>query len=695
VVAALRSGDAPLVDALRAQGYELTHAPGHILDAVATAEDPSFIVADAELPGVLDALLRLRRQALGAVIPVVLISTLPHAPDGSPTLLRPVSIEPFLARVESAVRSRRRATLNTPLEVPRPSRSRPPPAPRTTLSFGALSSRETPGGRITPRRGATPSDPPSAYGPREARTTRSRTPVTEWRTGAEPPPRGAPDERGVTPPTGVSAVHVPMAPAGAGGEAGSPALSQWLAQHPLPGPTAALAAPWSTVSSPSIRGLLQSALADAGVAPDQDLDPSDLDPSDLDLDQLVPPELLEPLDPALEYLDETPIERELLRTPMLPPSNVPSITSSQITSNADRTSAPRRPGARAGAPTQAVTPLSLDGDLSLSGRVLHAGGPSVLGAAARGRATGTLTLRTPSVMWTVLLDAGHVLSLRGSHPEAHLGALLAAYGYIPLDAARLADVPLDSGVRGAALLAARGYVSPDGLPLILGRVAQDVFFDLLRLDDVEWELAALERSVAVPLPTRSLDALMVLGARARVTPAMAYAALGGDGATVTLRGDASLLATLPLLGAEREAALAAQDTPVAALVRSKGESVLPALAALHWLQLLRAGGPSSDLDRHLLPPGFERVRLRALLEAAKRRDHLALLGLSAWATPAAAAAALEARRAELDAIRARYGASEALRPLYAALEDTATLLGDTTAWDRFVTALQRSSRATD
>ena len=46
----------------------------------------------------------------------------------------------------------------------------------------------------------------------------------------------------------------------------------------------------------------------------------------------------------------------------------------------------------------------------------------------------------------------------------------------------------------------------------------------------------------------------------------------------------------------------------------------------------------------------------------------------------------------VDAMRARYGASEALRPLYTALDEAAALLGDTAAWERFVAALQREGR---
>jgi len=699
VVTSLRPGDAALLDALRARGYEPVHAPGHILDAVALSEDPLLVVADPELPGVLDALARLRRQAVASPLPVVLVSVHSHGPDGSPTVTRPVVTEQFLARVEATVRARRRITLTGPTETPRESaregtrdtprgsRSRPPPPLRGGHTFGVGPARET-GPRVTPRRGA-PSDPPPAYVQREGRASRSRTPVTEWRpTGStEVLGRSAPDERAQTPPSGLNVVNVPTAPLPQLPEAGSAALTQWLTHAPS---SESAEGPWGAVASASMRDLLQAALGDVGDA-GESLDPADPDAAALDLDQLVPPELLEPLDPALEPLDDAPLDRDLVRTSMLPPPGTQTGLGT-ATGAAPAPGAPRRAPGRAAAPAQAVMPLSLDGDLSLSGRVLQSGGASVLGAAARARATGTLSLRTPGATWTVLLDAGHVLSLRGSRPDAHLGALLAAYGYIPQEAARLADVPLDSGVRGAALLAARGYVSPDGLPLMLGRVAQEVFFDLLRLDDVEWELGPLERSVAVPMPTRALDALLVLGARARITPALAYAALGGDGATVTLRGETAQLASLPLVGAEREAALAAQDTPVAALVRLKGEAVLPALAALHWLQLLRAESPSLDLDRHQLPPGVERVRLRALLEAATRHDHLALLGVSPWATPAAAQSALDARRAELDAMRARYGASEALRPLYTALDEAAALLGDTAAWERFVAALQREGR---
>ena len=67
--------------------------------------------------------------------------------------------------------------------------------------------------------------------------------------------------------------------------------------------------------------------------------------------------------------------------------------------------------------------------------------------------------------------------------------------------------------------------------------------------------------------------------------------------------------------------------------------------------------------------------------------------MSAWATRRAAQSALEVRRSEVDTIRARFVVSEALSPVYAALDEAAKLLAATGAWERYVSALRVVDRS--
>jgi CheY-like chemotaxis protein len=426
-----------------------------------------------------------------------------------------------------------------------------------------------------------------------------------------------------------------------------------------------------------VRRSIEGALLSEGVEPAEfELPPV----TDDALDDLVPPELLEPLDGPMDSMDHD-----------LPYSMAHGASASPTQTGVPGASR-RGVGGRGAVTGNNVMPLTLDGDLRLAGSLGRYGVAMLLSAAWRGRSTGVIALHSHDTEWTLTLNAGHLLAVRGSRPEHLIGPILARLGYIPREAARFAHVPLDAGLRGAALLAAQGYIAPDGIAPILARAAQEMIFDLLCLDTVEWELRAVEHSVGVPLPTRALDALLVLGARARLEPAQAFLAMGGDDTTVSLRADPSTLVTLPLTAQERDAAVAAKGTSLAAVVRSHGESVLPALLALSWLQLLRLEGIPHELGAAKGLPGPERPRVRALVEAAERRDLLALLGVSPWATQRAAQLALESRRAEVDVIRARHGATQVLKPVYAALEEATAVIENPAAWDRYASVLRVSPR---
>ena len=73
-------------------------------------------------------------------------------------------------------------------------------------------------------------------------------------------------------------------------------------------------------------------------------------------------------------------------------------------------------------------------------------------------------------------------------------------------------------------------------------------------------------------------------------------------------------------------------------------------------------------------------------------DLLALLGVSPWATQRAAQLALESRRAEVDVIRARHGAAQELKPVYAALEEATAVIENPAAWERYASVLRVSPR---
>lgn len=672
VVVALRPEDEVLVETLRTAGAMVLHSAPETFDETVLSDRGAAVIADIDLPGTLAAIHRLRRASGPfALVPIVVIgasqekqasSIHPAMQAGADVFLqRPVNplelAEQLDALFEVAAQSPRPLRITGRMTIQPKPVTTPPPA-------GTGRDGRPPSGGGYPRaeiraehvgRSASSSQIPAAPSP-------SQLPAT--------PPRGAK----------VTPTHS-LIPPGSEPIAPSSPHPTLPAQARTSSPVEALGAiptlPPADVAT-ALRLSLQEAMAAEGI----DGQGFELPPlADDALDDLVPPELLEPLDAPLESLGDE-VSFEATHSSWGAHTSVGGVITGR------RGTGPRAIGNTGSSPM----PLTIDGDLRLAGSLGRFGVAQLFSAAWRARATGVIVLHSGDTEWVLAVNAGHLLAVRGSRPDDTIGATLARLGYIPREAARFAQVPLDAGLRGAALLAARGYVPSDGLAPMLARAAQEMVFDLLCLEGVEWELRALEHSVGVPLPTRALDALLLLGARARLEPAQAFLALGGDDTTVTLRAEASALAALPLSAAEREAAAAAKGATLASIVRSHGEAVLPALLALSWLQVVRLEGPAHDLDNAHAPPGPERTRMRTLLEAADRRDLLALLGVSAWATRRAAQVALDTRRAEVDVLRARYGLTEALQPVYTALDEAAQLLGDAGAWERYASALRSALR---
>lgn len=646
VVVALPPADAPLVEAVAATGYRVVHALPEALDAAAQSEGAIAVVADADLAGVLAAVARLRKsQGPAAAVPVLLLGGVGgggSAPTHHPAVQ--VGADAFFARPVQ------------PDEITRQFEA--------LVDTAAALSVTT---RLSPRRASalTPTSLRPAYLP--AAPNARPTPVPRSYSGLAPAAVAPSVHPSVSPasiPPTVTTVGDSTRP--------SAAVTAWLS---VARPPEAPSVEVGTAVEAALRGALdQSAAADLPPEPDFELPPL----GDDALDDLVPPELLEPLDGSF---DDFSMELSAETTS----SGAAGVGTTNPGLAARRT--PRGVGTTAGA---GLVPLLLDGEPRLAGAVGRFGVGRLFAAGSLGRSTGVLALRTPKGEWRVSLDGGHVLSARSDRAEDQIGPLLARLGYIPREAARFANAPLDAGARGAALLAARGYIAPDALGATLGRAAEEMVFDLVCLPSADWELRPLESSVSIPMPHRALDALLLHACRARLEPATAYAALGGDGTVLTARADGSALAALGLSPVERAAASSAKNAELATLMRTHGEGALPAMVALYWLHMIRAEGPAHDLDGTALPPGVERTRLRALIEAANRKDYLVLLGVSAWATRNAASAALASRRTELDAVRARVSAGEGLQSVYTALDEASQLMADAEGWERYTTALRSS-----
>lgn len=433
--------------------------------------------------------------------------------------------------------------------------------------------------------------------------------------------------------------------------------------------------------SPALAAVLRSAAVRAG-GDENDLALPSL--GDDSVDDLIPPELLEPLDAPLDALVDESLALSSQHTP--PPHGSPGAPPR-------RSSTSRMPSisARGTQPTPTITPLSIGGETRLSGSLGPFGAGFILGAASRSRASGLLVVRSQGDEYRLSLTSGHVLAIRSSRSQDDIGALLARLGSIPLEAARFALAPLDTGLRGAALVAARGYLTADALAQALSRAARELVFDLVSLPHVDWEMLPLENAAEIPLNPRSIDALLVQAARARLEPEDALSLLGGPTATVALRAEPVALASLPLSAKEREAIELARGTTVQALTSKFGEDILPAIVAVAWLGLVRTeGGTDASLAAHAAGTALaaDRTRLRALADAATARDYFALLGVSEWTTRSGAREALGARRAELDALRSRHGALKETATIEQSLVDVTALFDDAGAWKSYVASLR-------
>jgi hypothetical protein len=425
--------------------------------------------------------------------------------------------------------------------------------------------------------------------------------------------------------------------------------------------------------SPGLSEILRAAVARVGGEGDLLLPSIDDDA----IDELIPSELLEPLDAPHDALGEDALAVSTQSTPSGPTRRHSSRMMAVSASNSIRPQ---------GTPT--VTPLPVSGDARLTGTLTRFGTGALLGAAARVRASGLLLLRAGNAEWTLSLTSGHLLAISSSRSGDEVGPLLARLGAIPREAARFAMVQLDAGLRATAGLAARGYVAADTLAQALATAAREVCFDLLTLTEVQWEMLPLENANEIPLSPRSLDALLLLGSRARIEPEDAFNALGGHEATLSFRSDAAVPKGMEFTNIERDAIdLVRGGAKASSVIDAFGADPFCALLTLAWLGALRVEGPAAMLNEPEPAIAEERTRIRALREAAAAKDYFALMGVSEWSTRAIAEQAVRARLADVDGLRVRHPQSD-LSSVLAALDEIHALLRQPEAWTRYVTALR-------
>lgn len=610
--ACLPDEDAVILAALSFDGFIVAHAKADEIAQVASARGAEVLLVDADLPGTLNAVTRIRRSdSVMSTLPIVLVgvtggslrSGLDAVEAGGDAFVpRPVEASDLADRLRALVE----------LPAAGEGASRPSVLPEPEL-------RESTAIRI-------PSSPPPSAQLRAA--MQSEPPL---------PPSIAPPANEARPSS--------LAPA----------------------------------LSPGLSEILRAAVQRVGG--DGELLLPSLD--DEAMDELIPSELLEPLEAPPDGLGEDALAVSTQATPAGWNNNAPNRRGSRSMPAINASSIARSSA------TPSITPLAINGDARLTGTLGRFGAGALLGAAARVRATGLLLVRTThGAEFSLSLTAGHLLSIASRRAGDEVGPLLARLGAIPREAARFAMVPIDAGVRAAAPLAARGYLPADSLAMALASAAKELVFDLLAMPDLAWEMHPLEAATEIPITPRALDALLLLAARARIEPEDAYAALGGDQATLSLRADAVLPKGLPLVGHEREAIeMVRGGARATALATAFGAPVFPAVLALAWLGMLRVDGPASALTEPEPAIADERARVRALVEAAATRDWFALLGVSEWSSRSSATDAFRARTREVEGLRLRHPATD-FAGVATALDELSALLESPDAWRRYVVALR-------
>jgi CheY-like chemotaxis protein len=626
--------DAPQVAiSLAEAGYMVQSTDVSSAEPAVRANPPALVVLEADAPGAMALLSRLRKMEETARTPILLVGvagkTIQSARDailhGADAFYpRPIDARRVLLKVETY--------LGLPAEPVVPPRMRTEP-PRERTSPPPQLPFERDSGPVRPERTFVLNDAPGEPGAAPKKQTLPEGVISEEHTGT-----------------------IPFEPA------------------PAPAPPPPEDRSFQSGLSDDLRAVLVSMekklFPDAPplAVPDVGTD---------DPDELVPEDLLVGLDDGDETEDEPeprpseppPIPRAQtlplidtvdLKAETIAPQPPTAIANAGDLERARRDSIPPPPPppeeAEASAPR-----LSIHGRLVTSGDFTREDPALVFAAALAARTTGAIRFRRGRAEKLVHLSAGRPTSASSNLVEDRLTEGLLRTGRLPRDAyERIKATIAGSGRRAGAVLVEAGLLKKDELIGVVRAHLEEVLYSVYAWEEGTWATEPESDPGGEAIRLEAPAASMILeGTRLRYGARRIDRLLGGP-TTVLAQSAAGLvpLEEAHLLPEERRALAAADGrSTLEALARAAGSTLdeigpgLWAIVCLGFLDIAARGMPAAagvptaptraDVERQL-----ERRRVQERLALARIGDYFALLGI------ARTSGGHEIRRAYLDLARA-------------------------------------------
>lgn len=281
----------------------------------------------------------------------------------------------------------------------------------------------------------------------------------------------------------------------------------------------------------------------------------------------------------------------------------------------------------------------------------------LLAQAVRTRVTGALVMSDAhgERVRRILMRDGDISNAASEHPEDALIVFLVDRGDLSPEVARTRSPRLPhTGRHAAAALIANGFLGQDDLWPVLRSHAEWIIGRALteRPSRCQREHEPPERLRAEPNVFGGAAGVEILleSVRRVVSPAEAYARLGGPEALIDEGINAELLAESALSNEEMDVVRGAPGMSVMQLLSQRGDGFAPVLYALAALGILRVRARSKQpIDTSPPHQGIDpldvdavRRRVRARLALVHDADYFKLLGVPANAT------GYDIRRAYLD-----------------------------------------------
>lgn len=335
----------------------------------------------------------------------------------------------------------------------------------------------------------------------------------------------------------------------------------------------------------------------------------------------------------------------------------------------------------------------------------------LLAQAVRTRVTGALVLSDSrgERVRRILMRDGDISNAASDHPDDALIVFLVDRGDLSPEVARTRSPRLPhTGRHAAAALIANGFLGQDDLWPVLRSHAEWIIGRALteRPARCQRELEPPERLRAEPNVFGGAAGVEILleSVRRVLSPAEAYARLGGPEALIDEGINAELLAESALNNEEMDVVRGAPGMSVVQLLSQRGEGFAPVLYALAALGILRvrarSNKPVDTAPPHqgIDPLDVDAVRRRvgARLALVHDADYFALLGVPVNATGYDIRRAYLELRRTFEPNRLITGATMDLRGdaelIVEVLDEAYEILRDTRRRDRYRRAIEATRR---